>query len=169
MDQKIKAGFVYLIQVFNPDGTEDPAQREIVKNLMPTEGINHMLDVLLKNGVNVPTWYIGLYANNYTPIAGDTMATFPGTAGEITGTYDEATRVEWVEGAIAGGAVDNTASPAEFTFNANQTVRGGFMSSVSTKGGTSGFLISAVKFASPKNMTADGVLRVSGGFTVISA
>jgi len=170
MNDKLRVGFKYDIRVFRPDGTEDESQREIgVHNLAPTEGLNHILDVVFKNGANFATWYIGLFSGNYTPVAGDTMATFPGAATEITAQYDESTRQEWVEGVIASGALDNVGTEAVFTFNADVTVRGGFMGSSSAKGATTGILISAVKFASPKAMTDGATLTVTAGFTLISA
>lgn len=168
-EQKLKGCFEYLVEVVRPDGSVDESQTEIVENLVPTEGLNHFLNVVLKGAGQVTTWYIGLYGNNYDPQATDTMATFPGTAGEVTTQYTEATREEFVEGTVAAGAVDNSASPAEFTFTETDTVYGGFISSVSTKGSTSGTLLSAVKFATAKSMAADGVLRVTAGFTIVSA
>jgi hypothetical protein len=167
----LKGQFGYFVRVYRPDGSEDESQFEFVTNLVPTEGLNHILTVLLKGTSQISPWYIGLYGNNYEPQASDTMATFPGggVAGEITSEYDEATREEFVEGVVAAGAVDNSASPAEFTFNQADTVYGGFIGSSSTKGSTTGVLLSAVKFASPKSMSADGVLRVTAGFTIVSA
>ena len=168
MENKAQIGFEYTLRVINPDGTEDVAQRETVHNLMPIEGINHMLDVLLADAVNNATWYIGLYSGNYTPTANDTMEDFPGDASEIDGEYDETTRVEFVDGTIASGSVDNTGNEATFTFNSTITVRGGFISSDSAIGATTGVLLSAVKFGSPKNMTAGASLIVTAGFTVVS-
>lgn len=109
-----------------------------------------------------------MYEGNYTPIAGDTAATFPASATE-SAAYAEATRPALVLGAVTAGAVDNVASRAEFTANASKTFYGGFVSSAAAKGSTSGVLLSAVRFASPKVLSSGEILRVTAGFTLVSA
>jgi hypothetical protein len=159
-----QAGFTYLIEHVRAGVVID---REVVHNLMPTEGLNFVQSALFKAASIPATWYIGLFEANYTPVAPDTMATFPGTATETT-AYDETTRVAFVPGSVSGGACDNAASKAEFTFNASKTIYGGFVSSVATKSSTSGTLLSAVKFGSPKTVIDDDVLRVTAGHTFAS-
>lgn len=165
MNSNLSGGFIYTVEVLKNGEVVDS---EVVHNLIPTEGLNHMLATEFAGGTPVATWYIGLYEANYTPVAGDTAATFVGLATETT-TYTEATRRAFVPGAVAGGSVSNTASKAEFTSSANKTVYGAFMTSAAAKGATSGVLISAVKFASPKTFDLDSVLRVTAGFTAASA
>lgn len=168
MGEQPKVGFVYTVRVINPDGTEDVSQRETIHNIMPYEGINHMLDVTLANAANHATWYIGLYSGNYTPVAADTMATFVASATELTTQYDEANRQEFVDGTIASGAVDNVGNEATFTFNTTASVRGGFIASAQAKAATTGVLLSAVKFGSTKSMTDGASLVVTAGFTIVS-
>lgn len=132
-------------------------------NLVVDEGINHLLDVGLSNGTANPTWYVGLYKNNYTPIAGNVMATFggAGVANEVTTEYSESTRPTWVEAGAVSKSITNTASPAAFTFTpASTSVYGAFLTSVNTKGGTTGVLFSAVKFSAVRTMLATDVLNV---------
>ena len=164
MNERISAGFEYLVELVKDGQVVDS---EVVHNLLPTEAINHILNVVLKSGTQVPTWYMALFEGNYTPLSTDTAATTPAAAVECI-TYAEAARVEWVEGAVAAGTVNNTASKAEFTSNANKTVYGGFMTSVPAKGATTGTLISIVRFSSPKTFESGSVLRVTGGFTMTS-
>lgn len=164
--EDIRSGFLWEIELVAPDGTV--LEREVVKNLVPTEGLNHFASVLFKGGTPNATWYVGLFEGNYTPIAGATAATIAAASTETT-AYDEATRVEWVEGTVASGALDNTASKAEFTFNANKTIYGGFLVSSSTKAGTTGVLASLVRFSSPKTPEAGAVLRVTAGLAFTSA
>ena len=166
MNEQMKAGFEYLVEVIDKNGVVQDA--EVIKNLMPVEGITHVLNTILKGGAAVATWYVGLYEGNYTPTTPDIAATFPALATEST-AYDAATRVAFVPGAIAAGNVDNSASKAEFTMTADKTIYGGFISSASAKGSTSGVLLSAVRFGSPKSIEAGGVLRVTAGFTLASA
>lgn len=109
-----------------------------------------------------------LYEGDYTPVAGDTAATFPAAATEFT-AYDGTTRKTFVPGAVVGTNVDNHDNKAEFTFTPAKVVYGGFISSSSARGSTSGVLLSAVRFGSPKSVDAGGVLRVTAGFTLASA
>lgn len=142
--------------------------REVVHNLTPIEGLNHIASVVAKGAAQVPTWYIGLFEGNYTPIPGDTAAGFPAAAVETT-TYAPSTRVEFNEGAVTGGVVDNTANRAEFTFTTGKTIYGAFMSSGQAKGSVTGVLISAARFGSPKAVLADDVLRVTASLEFLSA
>ena len=160
-----RLGFTYDVELVRRGRVVD---RERVHNLVPTEGLNLILSILFK-GTSVPAaWYIGIFEGNYTPVAGDTMASFPGSATECT-AYDESTREVFTAGTVAGGAVNNAASLAEFTLSAEKTIYGAFMSTVATKEATSGSLISAAKFASPKGGEDGDVLRVTAGFTITSA
>lgn len=164
MSIQVKAGFTYLVEVVRDGRVIDS---ETVHNLMPAEGLNHVLGVTFKGESQVTSWFVGLFEGNYTPVAGDTAASFPGSATECT-AYSEATRRALTLGAIAAGSADNTGSRAEFTMNANKTVYGGFVTSASAKGATTGTLISAVRFASAKSLSSDDVLRVTAGFTLAS-
>lgn len=166
MNNAMQGGFLYTFEKLDRQGRV--VWTEQIHNLIPIEGLNHFLNVALKGSTQIPTWYVGIYTNNYTPAAGDTMAAFPAAAGEIT-TYANATRHTLVLGTVASGAVDNTASKAEITFTSAASVQGGFITSVAAKGATTGVLLSAVKNASPKNFEVGETLRVSAGFTLISA
>lgn len=141
---------------------------ETVHNLVPTEGLNHILNVALRAGSPTPNWYVALFEGNYTPVAGLTAATFPSAATECT-AYDEPSRVLWVPAAASGGVVTNSASKAVFTMNATKTVYGIVMSSLLTKGGTTGTLVSAVRFAASKSVFDDDLLQVTSSITMTSS
>lgn len=160
MKEHLPFGLVYTIDVLDKDG--NVTDSEVIHNLIPTEGLNHTLGVLFKGASQVPTWYIGLYEGVYTPGPTDTAATIAASATECS-AYAETSRVPFVSGAVAAGSVDNSASRAEFTMNANKTVYGGFLVSSSTKGGTNGVLLSVVRFTSPKVLESGSVLRVTAG------
>lgn len=140
---------------------------ETVKNLVPTEGLNHILSVILKGGTQVPTWYIALFEGNYTPVLGLTAATFAANATECT-AYDAANRVTWVGGSVSGGAVSNAASLAEFVMSAAKTVYGCALLSASTKGATTGTLLSAVRFSTAKVLEDNDTLDVGVGLTLVN-
>lgn len=167
MNQPLKAGFSYRVEIVDKR-TGQVRESEVIKNLMPVEGIDHLINVSMKQGAQVAAWYIGLYEGNYTPASDDVMATFPTAATEST-AYTPSTRPAFVPGAVSAGTVSNGASRAEFTFTSAKTLYGGFMSSASAKGSTSGILLSAVRFSSPKVVGVDDVLRITAGFTIASA
>lgn len=166
MNSEIKTGATYTVDVVAPDGTV--SQRSVEHNLVPIEGLNHMAAVVFKSGSQVGTWYIAPFEGNYTPVPSDTAATIAAAAQEST-AYTASARLEFNEGAVANGAVDNTANKAEFVYNANKTVQGVFVVSSSPKGGTTGTLISVIRFASPKTVDSGSTLRVVAGFAFASA
>lgn len=157
-------GFEYLVEVVRDGKIVD---REVVHNLVPTEGMNHILNTVLKAGTQVPTWYVGLFQGDYIPETSDTMSTLPTEAVEAT-QYSGAVRPSFTPGAVTGGAVNNSAAQTVFTFTGAATVYGGFISSSNVKGGTSGVLLSVVRFATPKVLDADAELRVTAGLTLAS-
>lgn len=134
-------------------------------NLAVDEFLNHMLDVTLHGSTPVNPWYVGLFEGNYTPVAGDTAATFPASATECT-AYDESTRQAYVEAAAAAKVTTNSANRATFTFNAAKTVFGAFLASLSTKGGTTGTLGPADKGAASKSVVDDDVLLIAYSLTL---
>lgn len=161
-----KVGFRYRVEVLNRH-TGEVVNSETVHNLMPDVGIHHALDVLLNGASQVTQWYLLPFGNNYTPQPTDTSATFPALAGEIT-AYAGATRPAIVTGAAAGGAVTNDANRVELDFPATTTVQGAAIISTPTKGAAAGILLSAVKFASPKVVDSDSILRVLVGIEFAS-
>jgi hypothetical protein len=121
------------------------------ENLLPDEGLVYLLSVGLCNGTKLGSWYLALYAANYTPLAGLTGASFPATASEITsGTegYTETTRPVWTPTTPTTPLVNNTASRASFTIAtaSSLAINGAALLSNSTKGDVTGKIISATKF-----------------------
>lgn len=136
--------------------------------MTPIQGRNHMLDVTLHGAAQVPTWYVGLFEGDYTPLPDVTAATLLALATECT-AYSSATRVEFQEAAASGGATSNAAALSEFTFTAPKTVYGCFITSAPTKGSTSGTLLSVTRFPSPQIQATGSVLRVAAGPALTSA
>lgn len=131
------------------------------KNVVTDEGINHALNVIFNGASQVPTWYIGLFINNYTPVSGDTAATFPSSAGEATTQYSEGARQTYVEATSTAKSITNSANKATFTAAAAVTVYGALLSSIATKGGTTGVLMAAAKFATAKALEIGDQLLVT--------
>lgn len=142
--------------------------RDISSNIVTTEGLNHILSVVLGAGSAVSPWYVALFEGNYTPVAGLTAATFTASATECT-AYDEAARVAYVEGTPSGGVIDNSASRAVFTMNATKTIYGGALLSVSTKSSTSGTLLAAARFSSSRAVVVADELSVRYSLTLTSS
>lgn len=166
MNQNINAGMgtTYLVEIVRKG---EVIASETVHNLVPIEGLNHAVNVIMKQGAQAAAWYIGLFEGNYSPVPGDTAATFPTAAVECT-TYVPSTRPAFTSGSVAGGAVDNTAARAEFTFTSPKTIYGAFLSPAAAKGGVTGPLLSAARFADPKAVVVDDVLRITATFNATS-
>lgn len=141
--------------------------RELSSNIVTTEGLNHILDVVLHASTQVTTWYIAPFEGNYTPVAGLTAATFTAAATECT-AYDEATRVAYVEAAASGGVTTNAASRAVFTINASKTLYGAALLSASAKSSTSGVCLAAARFSSSRAVVDNDEVAVSYSLTLTS-
>jgi hypothetical protein len=133
-------------------------------NIIPDEGLNHFLDVVLKGpsgaGTQITSWYLMLHSGSGTPAASLTAANYNSTLSEIvSGTegYTEATRIAWAGDAVdtANTEVTNSTTPATFTIvtASSLAVNGAGLVSVSTKGATSGVLLSAGKFSATRNLS----------------
>lgn len=157
--------------VFEHDVIRDGRSLGLVHdhNLVVNEGLNHLLSVGIADGTKTSTWYFGLFSGNYTPVAGDTMATFPGDATEFT-DYDESNRVEYEE-TLSGQATDNVNDLAAFTMSdgVDTTIYGGFVSSKLTKSATAGVLLSAVKFTTERPVVAGDQLLLRYTLTASAA
>lgn len=167
MKANAELGFTYTVDVLHPDGSS--SQAEVVHNLIPDEGLAHIMGVIFKGVTPAVSWSIALYAGNYTPTHDLVAADFPAVATEWT-AYANTSRPTFTSGAVAAGALDNSASPALFVSTAdNQTVYGGVLTSSSAKAAITGVLISAVRFSTPKVLGNGDTLRVTAGNSLTSA
>lgn len=137
-------------------------------NLVTNEGLDHVLSVLLAGGTQVSPWYVGLFEGNYTPVAGDTAATFVASSTEST-AYDEAARQAYVEAAPSSQSVTNSSNKATFTMNATKTIYGAFLASASAKSATTGTLLSASRFSSSRAVVDNDQLLVTYTFSAADA
>lgn len=122
------------------------------QNLVVNEGINLILNVALGATAKPSAFYLAPFGGSATPAANWTAANFASSASEITSLtegYTESTRPQCAFGTAASQLINNYASKAQFTIaTASQlTVKGLGLLTTNTRGGTSGALISAVKFA----------------------
>jgi hypothetical protein len=163
--EQLKPSFVWTFTEKDADG--HVLSVETVRNLIPVEGLNYILNAAFKGGTQSATLYCGLFEGNYTPIPSDVMSTFPTAATECT-TYVSATRPAVVFGTVASGNMDNTTNLTEFVGNADKTIYGGFLSTSQVKGGTTGTLCSVVRAPTVKQLSNGGRLEVALAFQFVS-
>lgn len=130
---------------------------ECTGNLIPTEGLAHILNVALGTTPKPASYHLALFSAAAQPAANWTAASFATTASEIvsmTEGYSSATRPTWTPTNTATNSIDNmaVANVAKVTMKtaSSLTVQGAAMLTSNTKGGTTGALISAAKYASPR-------------------
>lgn len=162
----LRAGGVFSYELVRDGEVIDSG---VSPNIVVDEGLTYILDVALSAAAQLPAFYIGIFSNNYTPVAGDTAATFVASAGEVSTEIDEAARQPWTEAGVSAKAITNTASVASFTANASVNVFGAFLTSDSAKLATTGTLIAASKFAAVRNMLNTDVLNVTYTLTITDA
>lgn len=138
---------------------------EDVDNIVVNVGLNDALDKYFKGSAYTAAHYIGLKGTG-NGVAADTMASHAGWS-EST-AYGEATREVLTLGSVASQSVDNSASPAQFTMNATTTIYGCFLTTVSTKGGTTGTLFCVVNFSAARAVVNTDVLEVTMTLTAAS-
>ena len=160
--QKAVASGVYVHDVNGTDQRED-------SNIVVTEGLTHILDVVLHGTTAVGTWYFGLFSANVSPVNTWTAANFTANSTELvsnTEGYSETVRQTFVEAAAAAGSINNTASKAAFTIATatSVTVWGAGLLSSNAKGGTTGTLMSAAKFSAARTLYATDVFNL--GYTL---
>lgn len=134
-----------------PDGT---VRRWSFPNLVTTVGKNALLDNHLAGSAYTAAWYMLLIGiTSYTGVAaGDTMASHAGWT-EST-VYSNATRPSVSWNAASGGSKASTTTT--FNINASDTIKGVGLTTVSTKGGTTGTLYSAGLFSGGDQAVSNG-------------
>lgn len=149
----------YVVECRGADGAL--RWREDIDNLVTTAGKNDALDKYLAGSAYTAAWYLGLISSaSYTAVAaGDTAGSHGGWT-EATG-YSQASRAT-ASFASASAGSKSLSSAAVFSINANATIKGCFLISNSTKGGTTGVLYSAGLFTGGDKVVQSGdTLNVS--------
>jgi hypothetical protein len=149
---------VYTFECLAPDGSV--RWREEIRNTVVTVGKNSLLDVYFRAQSQIATWYVGLISSvGYSAIAAaDTMASHAGwtEAGPTNApNYSQAARPTLAFSAASAGSM-STSSAAAFSITATGTVKGGFITSVATKDGTTGTLYSAGLFTGGDRAVING-------------
>lgn len=165
MNDEMKAPRIsYKFECFDKHG--NPKWEETIHNLVTTQGKNDMLDKYFAGSAYTAAWYVGLIDNaSYSAIsANDTMASHGGWIENQE--YDEATR-EAVSFNAASSGSKAASTYTEFTIDpTGATIKGAFLTSVSTKGGTTGILYSAAAFGANRVLVDNDLLRITPTYSL---
>jgi hypothetical protein len=168
---KIRDGFkfggIFEVECYDKNG--DLKWRDEAHNLWVQEGLEYLLDVIFKNGTRVDPLYVSLIKTTL-PVS-DSSMNDNGTGWFEATEYTDTVRQEFVDGAITGTTtkqLDNSDSKASFTMNDTVTLKGAFLTTDNTKGGTTGILLCAVAFTEgDRDVLAEDIVNVK--YTVGSA
>lgn len=124
-------------------------------NLIPTEGLAHLLNVALGTTAKPAGYYLAIFSGSTAPAANWTAASFAAVANEIvsmTEGHIGATRPAWTPTNTATGSIDNMSTVASLTIatTGQLNVTGAALLTSSQRGGTTGSLISASQYAAPR-------------------
>lgn len=152
MQESIGATGFYEVTCFDQDGNIKWA--ESIPNLVVTVGKTNLLDNQFAGSAYTAAWFMGLVDGASTPTyaAGDTMSSHAGWTESVA--YSNATRPSVSWNAASAGSKASTATA--FTVNATATIAGCFLTTVSTKSGTTGTLYSAGSFTAGNRAVQSG-------------
>lgn len=147
----------YDVKCFNSQG--NLKWSDTIENLVVTVGKADLLNVYMASATQTTTWYLGLVDNSPSPsyVNEDTMSSHAGWAESVA--YSNATRPTAVFTATATNSISTAATT--FNINASATIAGAFLTTNSTKSGTSGTLYSAGSFAVSRSVVSGDVLLVT--------
>jgi len=158
MKEKLPLKGMFKLEHYDKEGTHLGTYD--VQNGIVDVGMNYLLDAGFNGGTQNSTWYMGLIDNSgFSSLnAADTMGSHSGWA-EAEG-YTEAGRPEWGAGSASSRQVTN-ATTTNFSINGTATMYGIFITTVNTKGGTTGTLWSTAAFSSTVSTSNGDTLKVT--------
>ncbi len=166
LQECIDFGMTYRVECIDRDG--NLKWREEVHNTVMNLGRNFFLDTVFRGSAYTAAFYFGLISSvSYSAIAAaDTMSSHAGwtEAGPTNApNYSQGTRVAASFGnAAASQSISNSAVSA-FSITATGTVKGAFLTTNSTKDGTTGTLVNAALFTQGDRAVVNGdTINVSG-------
>jgi hypothetical protein len=128
---------------------------EINSNLIVDEGLAHILNVALGAAAKPASYHIALFSGSAAPAANWTAANFATVASEIVSMsegYTSPTRPVWTPTDTNGNSIDNMGAVASLTIatSSQLNVTGAALLTNSSRGGTTGKLISATKYTAAR-------------------
>lgn len=160
-------GGVFTVTCYDSNGNEKWV--EIAPNLVVNTGLQDMNTKFFAGSAYTAAWYLGLVngtSASTTYSGGDTLASHAGWD-ENTSYTGNRKAVTFSTATLADPSnINNAASAASFTMNANATIAGAFLANVAT--GTSGTLFSVSDFQSPGDRTvvSGDVLNITYSFNL---
>ncbi len=141
---------------------------QVGKNTFTTEGMAFMLNTMFHDVAKAAAhiWYVGIFKNNVTPALADT-ATKLGS-GNAYGECQDAdydnpltNRPAYTTETTTTAVISNVNSKAHFVMNASITVYGAFLTNKQAKTDSSGTLMCAKRFGTPRAVIADDEIYVT--------
>lgn len=142
--------------------------REAGVNTFTTQGMAYMLNVMFHDIAKAAShiWYVGIFKNNITPALADT-ATKLGS-GNAYGECQDAdydnpltNRPAYTTEDTTTAVISNVNAKAHFIMNASITVYGAFLTNTQAKTDSSGVLMCAKRFGTPRAVIADDEIYVT--------
>lgn len=155
---KIALGGFFVGEVYEKDGRL--LRRTFSKNGTTNTGLNDALGTYLAAGTQITTWYLGIFSDSsYSGLsASDTASSHSGWT--ESSAYSESVRQTWTPGSVSSQSVTNPTA-ASFSINATVTIKGAFLISNSTKGGTTGILWATGLFSADQALINGQTLKVT--------
>lgn len=137
----------------------------IFPNRVVNQGLDHILDVVLRAVTGTPTWHIAPFAGNVTPTTGWTAANFTSNSTEFI-NYTQPTRQVWQPDTLTNQSVTNSPR-ALFTIGdgGQTTIWGAGLLSAAARSSTSGILLAAARLSAARSGLQEDD-EVSIGYTV---
>ncbi|MCS5550599.1 MAG: hypothetical protein NZ811_03670 [Gammaproteobacteria bacterium] len=152
MNANLKLSNIWKVTCLDINGKEKWTEEK--KNLITTEGLNHILNTQFDGGTQVGTWYIGLKGTG-AAAAADTLAS---QASWSEKTVYTGNRQEWTNGTSGSGSMTNSTA-VSFSMTATETIAGAFLATAAT--GTTGTLYGVVDFSSSRAVASGDTLQVT--------
>jgi hypothetical protein len=146
------------------------------KNTFTTEGMAKMLNIMFHDISKAAEhiWYVGIFKNNITPALADTAAKLG--AGNAYGECQDAdydspltNRPQYVTEDTSTAVISNVNNKAHFVMNASITVYGAFLTDQAAKTSSSGTLMCAKRFGTPRAVIADDEIYVTYQITATTS
>lgn len=153
-------GGYYEVECYDKDG--NLRWKDIAKNILPTTNLNDVLNVYWGAGSQSTTWYLGMVDNaGFSAFAStDTAASHAGWT-ENTNTSLTA-RPVWTPGAAASASISNpTAVTIPMNPSTTCTIKGFFLSTSNTLGGTAGMLSAEAALGTPQLCNNGDTLKLT--------
>jgi len=151
---------IYRVECFGSDGLLKWVEE--VHNTVVNAGLNDLLTQYFKGSAYTAAFFVGL-KDTGTIAAADTMGSHGGWTEDSN--YSNSTRPSLTLGSVSSQSVDNSASKAVFTISGSTTIFGAFVTTNSTKGGTTGTLYGAADFSSSRAVLSGDTLNVTVSLT----